>query len=150
MWISGGDHFCAKSMRRTSTYSAALHLISARIADSIQRARSLGGEATRWAEQLQSTWTEVLAVTELLVTHPDRVVAMANSSIYLEAFGHTVIAWMWLDQINAVAQRTGAYYDGKRCAASYFFRYELPKVSAHLDLLADIDITKVNMNSDRL
>jgi alkylation response protein AidB-like acyl-CoA dehydrogenase len=127
---------------------AGLHLVSARIADSIQRARSLGGDAAGWAEQLQSTWNRVLAVTDLLVNHSDPVVAMANSSLYLEAFGHTVIAWMWLDQINAVADRTGGYYDGKRCAAGYFFRYELPKVSAHLDLLARMDTTTVDMNPD--
>jgi len=55
--------------------------------------------------------------------------AMANSAIYLEAFGHIVIAWMWLEQFLATDGHGGDFYDGKRQAARYFFRYELPRTA---------------------
>ena len=64
--------------------------------------------------------------------------ALANSSIYLEAVGHVVIAWIWLEQLLAARPGQGDFYDGKRQAARYFFRYELPKVGPQLDLLASL------------
>ena len=55
--------------------------------------------------------------------------ALANSVIYLEAFGHVVVAWIWLEQLLAANGRSGDFYDGKRQAARYFFRYELPRTA---------------------
>ena len=57
-----------------------------------------------------------------LTAHQPRrpAVAMANSSVYLDAVGHTVIAWMWLEQMTAVDQRHGDFYDGKRTAGALF------------------------------
>ena len=43
---------------------------------------------------------------------------------------------------------TGNFYDGKRAAAQYFFRYELPKVTTQLDLLASLDRTTVEAQVD--
>ena len=43
------------------------------------------------------------------------------------------------------ADRTGDFYDGKRAAARYFFRWELPKVGPMLDLLASGDPTTLEM-----
>jgi hypothetical protein len=66
----------------------------------------------------------------------------------LEAFGHIVIAWMWLEQIIATADREGSFYDGKRFAAQYFYRYELPKTGPQLDLLDSLDRTTVDISVD--
>ena len=41
--------------------------------------------------------------------------------------------------------RSGDFYDGKRQAARYFFRYELPKTAPQLDLLASLDRTTLEM-----
>ena len=71
--------------------------------------------------------------------------ALANSAIYLEAFGHLVVAWIWLEQELATAGRDGDFYDGKRAAARYFFRYELPRVGPQLDLLESLDRTTLDM-----
>ena len=71
--------------------------------------------------------------------------AMANSVIYLEAFGHIVIAWMWLEQFVAADGQVGDFYDGKRQAARYFFRYELPKTTPQLELLDSLDRTTLEM-----
>ena len=76
---------------------------------------------------------------------PDRT--MANATVYLEAAGHVVIAWMWLEQLVAVGEKEGDFYDGKRAAARYFFGWELPKVAPMLDLLASGDTTTLDMRA---
>ncbi len=74
--------------------------------------------------------------------------ALANASVYLEAFGHAVVAWIWLEQACAAHGKSGAFYDGKRQAARYFFRYELPRIGPQLDLLASLDATTLDMRDD--
>ncbi len=56
---------------------------------------------------------------------------------YLEAVGHVVVAWMWLEQVLALPPEGAgdAFHDGKRQAARYFFRYELPRTGPQFDLL---------------
>ena len=71
--------------------------------------------------------------------------ALANSVVYLEAFGHIVIAWIWLEQLLAADGRAGNFYEGKRQAGRYFFRYELPKTGPQLDLLSSLDRTTLQM-----
>jgi hypothetical protein len=67
--------------------------------------------------------------------------------LYLEAMGHAVLAWIWLEQMLA-ADRTGDFYAGKRRAGHYFFRWELPRVTAQLDLLASLDETTQHMRPE--
>jgi butyryl-CoA dehydrogenase len=76
----------------------------------------------------------------------DATTALANSSVYLEAFGHTVIAWMWLEQLIATNGKSGDFYAGKRMAARYFFVHELPRTGPQLDLLDNGDRTTSEMN----
>ena len=87
-------------------------------------------------------------MTATLWAAGDAETTLANSTAYLEAAGHIVMAWIWLEQLNAVGGNTGNFYDGKRAAAQYFFRYELPKVTTQLDLLASLDRTTVEAQVD--
>jgi hypothetical protein len=80
----------------------------------------------------------------------DPQVALANATLYLEAFGHVVVAWLWLEQQLAAGAQTGAFYDGKRAAAQYFLRYELPKVAAQLDVLDSLDRLTLDLDPDTL
>ena len=48
---------------------------------------------------------------------------------------------MWLEQLLAVGDKTGDFYDGKRAAARYFFRFELPTVGPQLALCKSLDQT---------
>ena len=73
---------------------------------------------------------------------------LANSAIYLEAFGHVVMAWIWLEQFIVADGQSGDFYDGKRQAVRYFFRYELPKTAPQLDLLAALDRTTLDMRDE--
>ncbi|MGV0739749.1 acyl-CoA dehydrogenase [Mycobacterium syngnathidarum] len=126
---------------------AALRVLTGRIGATVENARSAGAH-TRWADQLMRAWTNLVEVTGRLSAHPDRVAALANSTVYLDAFGHTVLAWIWLEQILAVGDSEGPFYDGKRSAARFFFTYELPKVASQLDLLASIDTTTVDVEPE--
>jgi hypothetical protein len=84
-------------------------------------------------------------VTAAIFSPGDAEAALANSALYLEAFGHVVIAWMWLEQVVAAEGQEAAFYEGKRQAARYFYRYELPKVGPQLDLLQCLDRTTLEM-----
>ena len=71
-----------------------------------------------------------------------------SATIYLEAFGHLVLSWIWLEQA-LVARNANApeehFYAGKLQACRWFFRWELPRVDAQLDLLASFDKTALEM-----
>ncbi|MEQ9318817.1 MAG: acyl-CoA dehydrogenase [Polyangiaceae bacterium] len=77
---------------------------------------------------------------------------LANSYEYLLMLGHTVIAWMWLEQAAvAVARRQSAdvhdrpFYEGKIRAALFFTRYELPRTERQAALLQRLDDTTLTM-----
>ena len=73
--------------------------------------------------------------------------ALANATPYLQAFGHVVLAWIWLDvalRLATRARHAGASATSTAAssqAARYFFRYELPKIDAWLALVESRDTT---------
>ena len=67
--------------------------------------------------------------------------ALANAVPYLQAFGHTVIAWIWLDVATQLEGNNTPAAQGRRAACRYFFRYELPKIGAWLSVVASRDST---------
>ena len=70
--------------------------------------------------------------------------------MYLEAVGHVVLAWIWLEQALAAHGKDGDFYDGKRVAAQYFFHHELPKTTAQFDLLDSGDRTTTDLDENWL
>jgi alkylation response protein AidB-like acyl-CoA dehydrogenase len=122
----------------------------ARLLATVARAGEAGGAAAAHAEALAASWARLEEVTASLHALPDRGQALANASLYLEAFGHLVVAWLWLEQELAAAERQGAFYDGKRAAAAYFFGYELPTVAPLLDVLAGADRALLELDPDVL
>jgi len=126
---------------------AGLKLLQLRIGETVQTA--LQSEATAgYARELQAQTERLAEVTATLWAAGDAETTLANSTAYLEAAGHIAMAWIWLEQLNAAGGNTGNFYDGKRAAAQYFFRYELPKVTTQLDLLASLDRTTVEAQVD--
>ncbi|MDH6243496.1 alkylation response protein AidB-like acyl-CoA dehydrogenase [Mycobacterium sp. OTB74] len=126
---------------------AGLKLLHRRIGETVQTA--LQSEATAaYARDLQSQMERLVEVTSAVWAAGDAATTLANSTAYLEAAGHIVMAWIWLEQLIAVGPHTGNFYDGKRAAAQYFYRYELPKVTTQLDLLASLDRTTVDAHPD--
>jgi alkylation response protein AidB-like acyl-CoA dehydrogenase len=88
------------------------------------------------ARALSRAWRSVVATVEILRSG-ERRAALDNATSFLWAFGHVVVAWLWLDQ--AVAARDLAdrdLADGKLRACRYFFECELPKIDPLLALVA--------------
>lgn len=134
----------------TQNGGAGLAALGERIAATVaaagnQGAAAASGTAPDLASQLDAAWQRLVAVTGAMFASGDVEAAMANSAVYLEAFGHIVVAWIWLEQLLAAEGRTGDFYDGKRQAARYFFRYELPKTAPQLELLESLDRTTLEM-----
>jgi hypothetical protein len=123
---------------------AAFKLFAGRVAETVGKARaheSLSGFATG----LELRFQRLAEVTRVLWSTGDAQLTLANASVYLEAFGHIAIAWIWLEQGLAAETKDGDFYEGKRSAMRYFFRWELPKVDAQLNLLASLDRTALDM-----
>ena len=127
---------------------AGLLRLSAVIGETAARAGAVGGEAAEFAAALQAAVERVGQVTMTLWGPGDIDLALANASVYLEAVGHVVVAWLWLEQYLAAAGKDGGFYDGKRQAARYFFRWELPRTGPQLDLLESLDRTTLDMRDE--
>lgn len=124
----------------TQRGGASMAALSERIAATVAAAGD-----HQFAAQLDAAWQRLVEVTGAMYASGDVEAALANSAVYLEAFGHIVIAWIWLEQVLAADGKDGDFYDGKRQAAQYFYRYELPKTGPQLDLLASLDHTTLDM-----
>jgi alkylation response protein AidB-like acyl-CoA dehydrogenase len=129
----------------TQRGGASLAVLGGAIETTVEAARALGGEAAGRAAALDAFWQRLVAVTGAMFGSGDVPAAMANSHVYLEAFGHIVVAWLWLEQFIAAHGKGGDFYDGKRQSARYFFIYELPKTTTQLDLLESLDRTTLEM-----
>lgn len=123
---------------------AAFKLLASRVAETIGKARAHENLAES-ADALGRRFQRLSEVTRTLWSAGDAQLTLANATVYLEAFGHIAIAWIWLEQALAAEAKQGDFYEGKRSAMRYFFRWELPKVDAQLDLLASLDRTTLDM-----
>ncbi len=99
------------------------------------------------ARQLLDALQQVGAATQAAWKDAEPAQALANAVPYLQAFGHTVIAWIWLDVAQS-AQGDAPAQVGRRAAARYFFRYELPKISAWLQVVSRRDPTCAEVPED--
>ncbi len=127
---------------------AGLRLLVDTIGATVARAETGGPDLVEYATAVAAATRRLVDVTKILWSAGDPTTTLANSSVYLEATGHVVVAWMWLEQLLAVGAKEGAFYDGKRQAARYFLRYELPRTTAQFDLLASLDRTTLDTEPD--
>jgi alkylation response protein AidB-like acyl-CoA dehydrogenase len=123
-----------------------LALLTDRMRATTRRALERGGEAAAYAGELDGRIDDLLRVTAALWREGDPEQALSNATVYLEAAGHLVVAWLWLEQVLAAGHSTGEFYEGKRAAARYFFRFELPTIGPKLDLLASLDRTTLDLD----
>jgi alkylation response protein AidB-like acyl-CoA dehydrogenase len=112
-------------------------------------------ELAGYAAALRAASARLLEVTMILGGAGDPQLSLANATAYLDATGHVVVAWLWLDQALATftpdgAALTDAFYRGKRAATRYFFGYELPKAHTEFDLLAKLDRTTLDLDTEIL
>ncbi|MFN8696397.1 MAG: acyl-CoA dehydrogenase [Burkholderiales bacterium] len=139
--------------------SRAYLLLVDRIRASVQAARQTDqADLHEYASLLEGMLARLSATTKALWSAGNLNVTLANASTYLEAFGHVVIAWIWLSQATVIAdQQHGTssaeakaapdFASGKLYACRFFFRVELPKVRVMLDLLTSLDTTALDMRA---
>ena len=122
-----------------------LQLLATRMTTTIQKAaavptlaahaQALGRALQQVARATQETWANGAQPADVL----------ANAVPYMQAFGHTVLAWIWLDVVctalGADPTMAQASTQGRLAAARYFFHYELPKISAWLGVVVARDTT---------
>ncbi|NKE64600.1 acyl-CoA dehydrogenase [Ramlibacter sp. RBP-2] len=123
-----------------------LDLLAQRMQATIARAQhhpSLAEQAHALGEALQ----QVQAATRAAWSTANPGEALANAVPYMQAFGHAVVAWLWLDVAAAVlvAGQDDPASQGRLYAARYFYRYELPKIGAWLQVAASRDPTCAQM-----
>ena len=121
-----------------------LQLLAQRIHTTIEQTAGhpeLGAYATALRDALQ----QVEAATQAAWATGNPSDALANAVPYMQAFGHMVLAWIWLD-VARVVQGDGATKSiasgvGRMGATRYFYHYELPKISAWLAVVSQRDLT---------
>jgi alkylation response protein AidB-like acyl-CoA dehydrogenase len=129
---------------------AALRQLLARMHATAERSRGNGDEGAAFARQLLDAANELGAATVALGRLGDPAAMLADATAYLEAAGHLVVAWLWLEQWNAAHGKDGAFYEGKRAATRYFFTRELPKVGPMIDVLRTADGLTLTLDPDVL
>ncbi|RJX76152.1 acyl-CoA dehydrogenase [Pseudomonas sp. LS-2] len=126
------------------------------IADTCERAQAhesldpLRHPLEHLVARLQSVTVELLTdLAEGKVT-----ATLANSALYLKAFGHAVIGWRWLEQAIRAEQglTTGKtadvdFYKGKLQAARYFLTWEVPACHHELAILEARDDVCLTMQN---
>ncbi len=125
----------------------ALALLGREVAAATEAARALdNAELVAHADALDRAWQALgettITLAQALKSKP--ALALANSAVYMDAFGHTLVAWLWLRQAQAatLALRTephDPFYLGKRAAARYFFGWVLPGTQPMHELLRRLD-----------
>ena len=134
---------------------AAVSILRQKIQGTIDSASSYS-ELVSFSEQLGSSLLLVEETIDAVGKAEDPSLALANATIFLDAMGHLVIAWMWLKQ--AVAALDGkqkgntaddAFYEGKVSAMKFFFNYELPKIKPNLELVAQLDSTCYDLTAEQ-
>jgi alkylation response protein AidB-like acyl-CoA dehydrogenase len=93
------------------------------------------------AAAVLAAWREVHDLALQLRERNDVGRAMWNATPFLRAFGHVVVAWIWIDQAQAALRldpdAREPFTQGKLGACHYFVRYELPKMDAWLGVVRD-------------
>lgn len=124
-----------------------LKLLADRINTTIERALPLGKESAVHANALAQALQRVGRATKMAWSTGVPSEALANAVPYMQAFGHTVLAWMWLE-VELASLADSPANAGRRHAAQFFFNYELPKISAWLQVVEARDMTCAHMAED--
>ncbi len=123
--IQGLDLLLRKASQPQALQALALR-INTTVSAALQRP-----DLAEQGNQLAAALAQVGKATKAAWASADPAQAAVHATPYLQAFGHMVLAWIWLDVMLAVPE-SHPLRDGKQAACDYFFAYELPLVSAWL------------------
>ena len=132
-----------------------LALLALRVEATLRRALP-EPELAPLAQEIMAFLPDIQAAVQTasgLATRGDMDAALANASLFLDALGHVVVAWLWLDQAlvatrclnDDAASPRRDFLEGKRRAARYFIGWELPTKKHALALFARGDRTTLDM-----
>ncbi|QDL54659.1 acyl-CoA dehydrogenase [Rhodoferax aquaticus] len=128
-----------------------LKLLSHRIMATVHRASGIPALALH-AKALGRTLQDVGEATQQAWSTGVPTDALANAVPYMQAFGHTVLAWIWLDVAACALDNDPAQSEvstqGHVGCARYFFHYELPKTKAWLAVVQSRDMTCATFPSE--
>ncbi len=128
-----------------------LQLLSERIEATATQALQVP-QLAEYAKPLRAALEQVQAATKAAWATGNPIEALANAVPYMQAFGHTVLAWVWLDVALVTLHRDAtlsiAASAGRMGAARYFYHYELPKTSAWLQVVKARDGTCTSLAED--
>jgi butyryl-CoA dehydrogenase len=128
-----------------------LALLADRINATVQRAEKVP-ELSLHAKALAMALQQVAGATRAAWSTGTPGDALANAVPYMQAFGHTVLAWIWLDVALTVlavdATKSIAATAGRLGATRYFYHYELPKIGAWLNVVESRDQTCAELPED--
>lgn len=123
-----------------------LQLLAARINATVEKAIQVP-ELAAHANALAKALQHVGSATKAAWAAGEPGEALANAVPYMQAFGHTVLAWIWLDvalaslALQQSATNSIAAHAGRMGATRYFYHYELPKIGAWLKVVETRDLT---------
>ncbi|QKF50991.1 acyl-CoA dehydrogenase [Pseudomonas graminis] len=127
------------------------------IADTCERAQA-HELLTALRQPLEQLVARLQAVTLGLLTDLSQGkvnATLANSALYMKAFGHAVIGWRWLEQAIRAQEGLGKgneadadFYKGKLQAARYFLTWEVPGCHHELAILERRDDACLSMRSE--
>jgi alkylation response protein AidB-like acyl-CoA dehydrogenase len=123
---------------------AGFKLLATRIDATIERAGQVDGLAEA-AQALAAALQQLGAATKATWSTGVPEEALANATPYLQAFGHVVVAWVWLDVALSTIGSDDDPAQGRRAAMRYFYAHEVPKIGAWLAVVATRDPTCRNM-----
>lgn len=128
-----------------------LQLLAERMQATMGRAADVPALAPH-ARALGDALAHVGAATKAAWSTGNPQEALANAVPYMQAFGHTVLAWIWLDvalrSLERDAAGSAAPTIGRLGATAYFFNYELPKIGAWLQVVERRDPTCTALPED--
>lgn len=90
---------------------------------------------------LLDSWRQVESAIERL-RNVGGARSLDNATLFLRAFGHAVVGWLWLDQAVVAARLVGTnvadnlFIEGKLSACRFYFESELPKVATWLNTVS--------------
>ncbi len=124
-----------------------LKLLGARMMATAHKTQALPDLADN-AKALTAALHKVTQATQSAWSTGQPQEALANAVPYLQAFGHLVLAWIWLDVSASCRGENSPQQTGRQAAAHYFYRYELPKIDAWLNVVGNRDMTCANLSEE--
>jgi len=124
-----------------------VHLLGARMRETADKAMAFADLAAD-AKALNTALQKVIVATQMAWSSGQPQEALANAVPYLQAFGHLVLAWIWLDVSASCRGAQTPAQTGRQAAAKFFYHYELPKIDAWLQVVGNRDMTCANLAED--